>query len=105
MMVNPMRGEVPVTLDGVEHIARLTLGALAELEAELGAGSMVELASRFEDGRFSASDVMGVVVAGLRGGGWRGNRADLLAMDVAGGPVAAAQAAAQLLARAFAMSA
>lgn len=102
-MVNPMRGEVGITLDGAPHVARLTLGALAELEAELGTGSLIEMAARFEEGRFSAADVIAVVVAGLRGGGWTGGRADLLAMDVAGGPVGAAQAAARLLARAFAM--
>ena len=100
-MVNPMRGEVEITLDGVAHVARLTLGALAELEAELGTGSLVEMAARFEEGNFSAGDLMAVILAGLRGAGWAGTRADLLAMDVAGGPVAAAQAAAQLLARAF----
>ena len=31
-MANPHRGEVAVVLDGQRHIARLTLGALAELE-------------------------------------------------------------------------
>ncbi|MDO5641886.1 MAG: gene transfer agent family protein [Paracoccus sp. (in: a-proteobacteria)] len=102
-MVNPMRGEVAITLDGQAHVARLTLGALAELEAELGTRSLVEMAGRFESGAFSAGDVIAVVVAGLRGGGWTGGRADLLAMDVAGGPVAAAQTAARLLARAFAL--
>lgn len=102
-MVNPMRGEVEITLDGAPHVARLTLGALAELEAELGTGSLVEMAGRFEEGRFSASDVISVVVAGLRGGGWDGHRADLLAADVAGGPIGAAQTAARLLARAFGM--
>ncbi len=102
-MANPMRGEVEITLNGVPHVARLTLGALAELEGALGTGSLIEMAGRFEEGRFSAGDVVAVVVAGLRGNGWTGSKADLLAMDVAGGPVAAAQAAARLLARAFAM--
>ncbi|WBU65342.1 gene transfer agent family protein [Paracoccus aerodenitrificans] len=100
-MVNPMRGEVEITLDGVPHAARLTLGALAELETQLATGSLVEMAGRFETGRFSAADVIHVIVAGLRGGGWSGTRDDLLCTDVAGGAVAAAQAAAQLLAAAF----
>ena len=100
-MVNPLRGEVEVTLDGIPYAARLTLGALAELEAALQTSSLVEMAARFEEGRFSASDVVAVVVAGLRGGGWRGGSDDLLSADIEGGPVAAAQAAAQLLARAF----
>ncbi|AUM73495.1 gene transfer agent family protein [Paracoccus jeotgali] len=102
-MVNPMRGEVQVTLDGVPHAARLTLGALAELEAALQTGSLVELAARFEEGRFSARDVIAVIEAGLRGGGWRGAREALLAADVAGGPIGAARAAGMLLARAFAL--
>lgn len=100
-----MRGEVEIMLDGVPHIARLTLGALAELETELATGSLVEMAGRFEEGQFSAVDVIAVVVAGLRGGGWRGTRAELLVAEIAGGPVGAAQAAAQLLARAFSVPA
>lgn len=103
MMVNAMRGEVEIALNGDVHIARLTLGALAELEAMLGTTSLIELAGRFEEGRFSAADVVAVLVAGLRGGGWRGTSADLLSTDLSGGPVAAAQAAARLLALAFAM--
>ncbi|MBA4491395.1 gene transfer agent family protein [Paracoccus sp. S1E-3] len=104
-MVNPLRGEVEITLDGVTHSARLTLGALAELEAALQTGSLVEMAARFEEGKFSASDVVAVIVAGLRGGGWRGKRDDLLSAEIDGGPVAGAQAAARLLARAFAVTA
>ena len=44
-----------------------------------------------------------MIVAGLRGGGWEGREADLLTAEIEGGLVAAAQAAAQLLARAFAL--
>lgn len=100
-MANPWAGEVSVTLNGEAHVARLTLGALAELEAELGTGTLVELVERFEAGRFSARDVLMLIVAGLRGGGWTGQAADLVGVDIGGGPVAAAQVAAQLLARAF----
>lgn len=100
-MANPWAGEVEIALDGVPHLARLTLGALAELEAALGAGTLVELVERFEAGRFSTRDVLMLVVAGLRGGGWKGQAADLLEVEIGGGPVGAAQAAAQLLARAF----
>lgn len=102
-MVNPYAGEVEVTLNGVAHRAKLTLGALAELEEALGEGSLVALAERFESGRFSGRDVLALIVAGLRGGGWTGRAEDLLTVDIGGGPVGAAQAAAQLLARAFAL--
>ncbi|SFD53854.1 gene transfer agent family protein [Roseivivax sediminis] len=102
-MVNPWRGEVEIVLDGETRVMRLTLGALAELEAELGEDSLVALAVRFEAARFTSRDVLAVIVAGLRGGGWPGGAQELLAADIAGGPMAAARAAAELLARAFAL--
>ena len=100
-MANPWAGEVAITLNGVPHAAKLTLGALAELEAELGTGTLVELVERFEAGRFSTRDVLMLIVAGLRGGGWGGTAGDLMTVEVGGGPVGAARAAAELLARAF----
>lgn len=100
-MANPWRGEVEIVLDGQPHLARLTLGALAELEHQLGADSLVAIAERFEAGRFGSRDVLAVLVAGLRGGGWHGRPEDLLTVEIGGGPVAAGRAAAELLARAF----
>ncbi|MCV2871105.1 gene transfer agent family protein [Defluviimonas sp. WL0050] len=100
-MANPWTGEVAVTLDGERHVAKLTLGALAELEAGLGTGTLIELVERFEAGRFSTRDVLMLVVAGLRGGGWKGTAGDLLNVEIGGGPVEAARVAAELLARAF----
>lgn len=88
-------------LDGQPQVARLTLGALAELEHDLGAESLLAVAERFEAGRFSSRDVLAVLVAGLRGGGWQGRAAELLTVEIGGGPMAAGQAAAELLARAF----
>lgn len=101
-MANPWTGEVAVVIDGVSHDCKLTLGALAELEATLGEGSLVDLIRRFEGAAFSGTDVLAVVVAGLRGGGWSGTAADLMTAEIAGGPVGAARAAALMLARAFA---
>ncbi|MBD3766099.1 MAG: gene transfer agent family protein [Rhodobacterales bacterium] len=102
-MMNPWAGEVAVWLDGQRHVARLTLGALAEMETALGEGGLIALVERFETGRFSTRDVLAVLVAGLRGGGWQGRAEDLRTVEVGGGPVAAARAAAQLLTRAFAL--
>lgn len=103
-MANPYRGEVALVVDGERHVARLTLGALAELEDQLGTGSLAALVARFEgaDGP-RAGDVLALVAAGLRGGGWRGGVGDLLSADIEGGVVEAARVAAQLLARAFAV--
>lgn len=100
-MANPFAGEVDLTLDGQVHRCKLTLGALAELEEQLGDGSLIALVQRFESGAFSSRDVMALIVAGLRGGGWQGSAKDLISAEIAGGPIGAAQAAAQLLARAF----
>ena len=100
-MANPWRGEVALVIDGDRHVLRLTLGALAELEAELGERSLVDLVARFESVGCSSRDVLALIVAGLRGGGWQGSSRDLLASEIEGGPLGAARVAAQLLARAF----
>jgi hypothetical protein len=101
-MANPWAGEVTVTLNGEPHVAKLTLGALAELEAVLEGASLIDLVERFEQGRFTTRDVLALIVAGLRGGGWRGTAADLRTVEIGGGPLEAARLAATLLTRAFA---
>lgn len=89
-----------LTIDGQQRVLKLTLGALAELEQELATGSLVELVQRFEGGGFSSGDVLALIRAGLRGSGVD-QAVDLMQADIAGGPLAAARAAAELLARAF----
>ncbi|WP_095589870.1 gene transfer agent family protein [Actibacterium ureilyticum] len=100
-MVNPYAGEVALVLDGTRHVLKLTLGALAELEAELQADSLVALIERFETGHYATRDMLALLLAGLRGGGWQGSAGDLARAEIAGGPVEAARVAATLLARAF----
>ncbi|QFT59655.1 hypothetical protein FIU94_12545 [Sulfitobacter sp. THAF37] len=100
-MANRWRGDVAVVIDGQRHLARLTLGALAELEETLEAGSLVALVERFESNSFASRDVVALLGAGLRGGGARITDAALAQAEIAGGPMAAARAAAELLARAF----
>ena len=102
-MANPHAGEVALILDGQRHVMKLTLGALAELETLLEAGGLVELAERFEAGAFSTRDVLALIVAGLRGGGWQGRPEDLMQAEIEGGPMQAARKAAELMARAFAL--
>ena len=101
-MANPWTGEVALVIDGQRRVLKLTLGALAELEAGLQADTLIGLVQRFESGAFSTRDVAALIVAGLRGGGWRGQAADLVTAEIEGGPIGAARAAGQLLARAFA---
>lgn len=80
---------------------RLTLGALAELEAELEGETLVGLIERFEAGDIATRDVLMLIVAGLRGGGWTGTAGDLLSAEIKGGLVGATKAAARLLVLAF----
>ncbi|HPG21672.1 MAG TPA: gene transfer agent family protein [Amaricoccus sp.] len=96
-MGNPYRGEVVLSVDGTPRVMRLTLGALAELEARLESESLLEMIARFETGGFRVADLVSLLAAGLSGGGWRIGEAELVACRIDGGPLAAAQAAAKLL--------
>ncbi|WP_299748388.1 gene transfer agent family protein [uncultured Tateyamaria sp.] len=100
-MTNPWRGEVTLVIDGQPQVMRLTLGALAGLEAVLAEPSLVALVERFEQGRFSSTDVLAVLKAGLAGGSCAFDADHLDHADIAGGPMGAARAAAELIARAF----
>lgn len=100
-MANPWTGEVALVIDGEERVLKLTLGSLAELEQSLETQSLVALVERFETGKFSSRDVLALIAAGLRGGGTGLGAVDLMSADIKGGPMAAARAAAELLARAF----
>jgi len=100
---NPYAGEVALVLDGERHLLKLTLGALAELETEMQADSLVGLVRRFENGGFRARDVARLLLAGLRGGGWQEDASRLLSAEIEGGPIEATRVAALLLGRAFAL--
>lgn len=100
-MANPYRGEVDVGIDGETHTLRLTLGALAELEAALAAEGLVDLAERFERGGVRARDVIAVLAAGFRGAGVQVSPTDVAQMSFDGGAAGAAGAAARLLSVAF----
>ena len=102
-MVKPYSGEVAVVIDGQRHVMKLTLGALAALEDQLGADSLVSLVGRFETGNQKARDILALLFAGLRGGGWSGAERDLLNAEIEGGIVEASRAAALLLMRAFSL--
>ncbi|MEP1963161.1 gene transfer agent family protein [Tateyamaria sp.] len=100
-MSNPWRGEVRLVVNGQVCVMRLTLGALAGLEVALAEPSLVALVERFEQGRFSSADVLALLKAGVLGGGCPVPPEALDHADIEGGPMAAARAAAELIARAF----
>ena len=90
-----------VVINGEARVLKLTLGALAALEARLEERSLVALVERFETGAFRAGDVLALLGAGLAGGGHPMSEDALGQSEIEGGPVRAAQVAAELLARAF----
>jgi hypothetical protein len=100
-MANRRRGEIAAMIGDEERVLCLTLGALAELEARLGAGDLMGLAERFEGGRLSARDLTAIIGAGLRGGGNAVTDDDLARMSIEGGLTGAAKLAADLLAASF----
>jgi len=101
MMPNTQRGEIAATIDGEQRVLCLTLGALAELEARLGAGDLVGLGERFASGRVSARDLTAIRGAGLRGGGNAITDDDLARMAIEGGLAGAADIAVRLLRATF----
>lgn len=98
---NAPRGEVGIRIDGTARRMRLTLGTLAELEAELKSPSLVALAERFEDGHVSANDLLALIAAGLRGAGETVTAEELARADIDGGAVGALEAGLRLMAAAF----
>lgn len=88
-------------INGDNHVMRLTLGALAELETTLQEPSLVALVERFEGNQYSSRDVLALLAAGLKGGKSTLCGDDLMHAEIEGGPMAAARAGAELLARAF----
>jgi hypothetical protein len=100
-MANKHRGEIDADIGERRRTLVLTLGALAELESAFGAEDLVALAERFGSGRLSASDLIRVIAAGLRGAGESISDDDVAAMTVAGGAAGFARIAADLLAATF----
>jgi hypothetical protein len=100
-MANPFRGEVGLTVNGEPHNLRLSLGALVELEADLGETSVLGLVERIEAGELSSRDILAIVRAGLFGAGVRMALKDVADAEIDGGAIAIADAAARLIARAF----
>jgi hypothetical protein len=100
-VANPRRGEITAEFDGRTHTLCLTLGALAELESKFGAGGLVELASRFENGRLSARDLTAIIACGLRGAGATHTDDEVAALKVTGGLQTYVGIAANLLAATF----
>ncbi len=100
-MANAQRGEIAALIEGEERVLCLTLGALAELEARLGAGDLVGMSERFAGGRVSARDLTAILGAGLRGGGNAVTDDDIARMSIEGGLRGAADIAARLLRATF----
>jgi hypothetical protein len=101
MTANRRRGEVAAELDGKNHRLCLTLGALAELEASYAASDLAALVERFSSGRLSASDMIRIIGAGLRGAGHELSDNEVGGMRTEGGVAGFAAIVADLLTTTF----
>ena len=100
-MANSQRGEVELRVNGEVRVMRLSLGALAELEARMEATSLLGLAEKFETGGVSASELIALLAAGIRGAGGAISEEELGMADIEGGAVGAMRAGLLLLSRTF----
>jgi hypothetical protein len=101
MIANEHRGEVAANLDGQDYRLCLTLGALAELEVAYRAENLNALVERFSTGKLSATDLIRVIGAGLRGAGHEVSDGQVGAMHCEGGAAGFAKIVAELLAVTF----
>ncbi|OYU49044.1 MAG: hypothetical protein CFE31_06575 [Rhizobiales bacterium PAR1] len=76
-MSNPLRAEASVELAGQRYVLRLTLQALAEIEAAFAVKGLDALGSRLSGGNLGAQDLLALLGALIRGGGGRIANADL----------------------------
>lgn len=104
MMANRHRGELAATIDGREWTLCLTLGALAELEAEFGAADLTDLFERLGSARLAARQLSAILAAGLRGGGHDVSDSEVAEMRFEGGIAGMARLVGDLLAAAFGSS-
>ncbi|BBE72050.1 gene transfer agent family protein [Oharaeibacter diazotrophicus] len=101
-MANPYRGDVAAEIGGRRRTLRLTLGALAELEAAFGADDLGDLARVFAAGKLRARDAVRVIAAGLRGAGEPVTDEEVAAMAIDGGAAGYAALVVALVAATFA---
>lgn len=101
MNANRRRGEIAAELDGRPFKLCLTLGALAELESAYAAADLGELVERFSRGRLSATDLIQVVGAGLRGAGHPVEDEAVRTMQAEDGAAGFARIVAELLTATF----
>jgi hypothetical protein len=101
-MANMYRGEIEAELGGSRFKLCLTLGALAELEQELGEGDILSLAERFEKGRLRSLDAIRIIGAGLRGAGHEITDAEVAKLAAPAGAVSYVDIVARLLKATFA---
>lgn len=70
-MSNLHRSEIAVELGGERLVLRLSLQALAEIEAAIAPAGLAALADRFAEGQFVLQEIIILLGALARGGGQR----------------------------------
>lgn len=101
-MANRHRGDVDLKLASGTLTLRLTLGALAEIEAAFGVEGLNGLGQRLQRGNLGARDLILLIGAAARGGGKNLTDADVAAAISAGDVPACVAALAELFTLTFA---
>lgn len=101
-MANHHRGDVDLVIGAQTFTLRLTLQALAEMEASFGVDDLVALGARLSSGSLSANDLIQILGPAIRGGGGTARSdADIAALMPAAELPSIVEAIARLLAATF----
>ena len=103
-MANAHRGDIDLLIGSQHYTLRLTLQALAEMEAAFGVDDLVALGSRLSAGNLSAKDLIRILGPAVRGGGADKSDRDVAALLPAAELPAIIDTVARLLAATFGVS-
>ena len=67
-MMNPLKGEVPLELNGETYKCRLTIDSLVQIEEELGLG-IIEIVTELSNAKVRIKWLLVILYHALRGGG------------------------------------
>lgn len=100
-MANAHRGDVDLLIGSQTFTLRLTLQALAEMEAAFEVDDLVSLGSRLSTGKLSANDVIRILGPAIRGGGEKRSDGEVAALTPAADLPAIVEAIGRLLVATF----
>lgn len=95
-MTNPIKGEINLRLGKTEYKTRLTIDSIIKIENELDKG-ILAITQKIADGDVRVSELRGILLHALRGGGNDFSEKDVSAIISEVGIVDACRAVAEIL--------